>query len=390
MPGPEALPSLPMSGVIDADGHILEAPDLWEQYLEPKYRDRAVRIRKDDAGLEYLEVNGQPSKMTRKGAPSGLGVMDRLGGIEYKREPTGSGYVDNASFGSMDPKERLKRLDIENIEKVFLYPTVGLLWEPECEDLELSMAYARAYNRWLVDFCSDSDGRLIPIAHIPIGIPELAEEELHRAAKDGMKGFFVAPYIWSRKAHGHPDHDRVFAAAQELALPFGIHPSFEPHWAASTRFGRMTSFATAFYQNISGGDAIRGGFVSLFQYGVFDKFPNLKVIVLEVGAGWIGYWLERMDAVYDSPLGKSVRLKDKPSEYFRRQCWISGDPDERALAGVIPFVGEDRFFWASDFPHADHPPEYIPNLIALTNLMSESARAGILGKNVLKCYGMDS
>ena len=55
MPGPEVLPSLPMSGVIDADGHILEAPDLWEKYLEPKYRDRAVRIRKDDNGLEYLE-----------------------------------------------------------------------------------------------------------------------------------------------------------------------------------------------------------------------------------------------------------------------------------------------------------------------------------------------
>ena len=123
---------------------------------------------------------------------------------------------------------------------------------------------------------------------------------------------------------------------------------------------------------------------------IFDKFPKLKVIVLEVGAGWIGYWLERMDAVFDSPLGKSVPLMDKPSEYFRRQCWISGDPDERSLAGVIPYVGEDRFFWASDFPHADHPPDYIPNLIQLTSLLSESARAGILGKNVLDCYGLNS
>jgi len=390
MPGPESLPRLPMPGVVDADGHILEAPNLWEKYLEEKYKDRAVRICKDQEGLEYLEVNGKPAKMMRNGAPSGLGVMDRLSGIDFEREPTGSGYVDNASFGSMDAKERIHRLDIENIERVFLYPTVGLLWEPECEDLELSMAYARAYNRWLVDFCAESNGRLIPIAHIPIGIPELAAAELQRAARDGMKGFFVSPYIWSRKAHGHPDHDRVFAIAQDLDLPFGIHPSFEPHWAAPTRFGKMTSFSTAFYQNISGGDAIRGGFVSLFQYGVFDKFPKLKVIVLEVGAGWIGYWLERMDAVFDSPLGKSVPLTDKPSQYFRKQCWISGDPDERSLAGVIPYVGEDRFFWASDFPHADHPPEYVPNLLQLTNLLSESARKGILGKNVLDCYGLSS
>ena len=131
--------------------------------MEEKYKDRAVRICKDQEGLEYLEVNGKPAKMMRNGAPSGRGVMDRLSGIDFEREPTGSGYVDNASFGSMDPKERIQRLDIENIERVFLYPTIGLLWEPECEDLELSMAYARAYNRWLVDFCAESGLSLIHI-----------------------------------------------------------------------------------------------------------------------------------------------------------------------------------------------------------------------------------
>src|ERR1043166_3817017 len=103
---PDNLPRIPYSGVVDADGHILEAPNLWEKYLEPKYRDRAVRIRKDERGLEYLEVDGKPSKITRGGAPSFLGVMDRLAGIEYKREPTGSGYVANASFGSLNAEQR--------------------------------------------------------------------------------------------------------------------------------------------------------------------------------------------------------------------------------------------------------------------------------------------
>ncbi|MBI3246040.1 MAG: amidohydrolase [Deltaproteobacteria bacterium] len=386
---PEQLPRIPYAGVVDADGHILEVPDLWEKYLEPQYRDRAVRIRKDDRGLEYLEVNGKPSKMVRNDAPATMGVMDQLVGIEYKREPTGLKYVDNASFGSMDAKERLKRLDIENIECALLYPTLGLLWEPECEDLELSMAYARAYNRWIVDFCSDSNGRLVPIAHIPLGLPDLAEQELRRAAQDGVKGFFVPPFIWSHKVHGHPDHHRVFAAAQELGLPCGIHPSFEPHWAAPTRFGKMTGRDTAFFQNVVLGNVIREGFTSLFQFGVFDKFPELRVVILEIGAGWVGYWLERMDAVYESPIGKSVPLKHKPSAYFRRQCWVSGDPDERALAGVIPFVGEDRFFWASDFPHSDHPPAYIPNLQRLVNLMPESARPKILGTNVRECYRLN-
>ena len=82
---PENLPRIPYPGVVDGDGHVLEAPDLWERYLEAKYRERAVRIRKDDLGLEYLEVDGKPAKMTRRGAPSGLGVMDRLAGVRDAR-----------------------------------------------------------------------------------------------------------------------------------------------------------------------------------------------------------------------------------------------------------------------------------------------------------------
>ncbi len=381
------LPKLSLAGAVDADGHILEPPDLWERYLEPKYRDRAVRIRSDQSG-EYLEVDGKKAKMSRNDFVAGLGVMDRLGGVEFEREPTGLGYVDNASFGAIHAGERIARLDAENLERVFLYPTLGLLWEPECEDLELAVAYARAYNRWIVDFCADSGGRLLPIAHIPLGVPELAEQELRRVARDGVRGFFVPPFIWTRKAHGHPDHHRVFAVAQELGLVMGLHPSFEPHWAAPTRFGRMTGADTAFYQNVILGDVIRAGFTSLFQYGVFDLFPELRVVVLEIGAGWIGYWIERMDATYDSPLGRMVPLKERPSEYFRRQCWVSGDPDERALAGVIPFVGEDRFFWASDFPHADHPPDYLANLEELVGLLPPSARSRLLGENVLECYGI--
>ena len=74
--------------------------------------------------------------------------------------------MNSAPFGSMDAKERLQLLDQDGIDKAILYPTIGLLWEAEVEDPELSNAYCRAYNRWIADFCRDSGGRLIPIAHI--------------------------------------------------------------------------------------------------------------------------------------------------------------------------------------------------------------------------------
>jgi len=385
------LPRLPFSGAVDGDGHVLEPPDLWDRYLEPGFRSRAPGIRTDHNGLEYLEIDGRSSKIVRGGVPVGLGAMDRVAGYIYEREPkTGLRYVDEAPLGAMDASERLERLDLENLARVFLYPTLSLFWIAESEDEDLTQAGLRAYNRWIVDFCSDSGGRLIPIAQLSLGDPEAAERELRRAARDGVAGVFVPPFQWSRKPLGDPAHDRVFAAAEECGLALGIHPSLEPKWTAPGRYGDYTSGKYSFFLNVTSADAVRHAFTSLFQYGVFEKFPKLRVVVLESGAGWVGYWLDRMDAVYASPQGIPARqvLSEKPSFYFRRQCWISGDPDETALAAIIPVVGPDRFFWASDFPHPDHPPEYIPELARLTGQLPESARAGFLGANVLGAFGI--
>jgi predicted TIM-barrel fold metal-dependent hydrolase len=385
------LPRLAHAGGVDGDGHVLEPPDLWERYLEPRLRPRALRIRADAQGLEYLEIDGRPSKLVRRGMPGGLGAMDRVGGIVFERErKTGSAYVDQAPLGAMDAAERLERLDRENLERAFLYPTLGVLWVAECEDEELTQAYLRAYNRWIVDFCADSGGRLIPIAQLSLGDPAAAEEELRRAAADGVRGVWVPPFAWTRLPLGHPDHARIFAACEELGLPLGIHPSFEPKWAAPGRFGEYTSAAHSFFLNTTAPDAVRHAFTSLFEYGVPERFPGLRIVVLESGASWIGYWLDRMDAVWTSPQGFATRrvLPEKPSHYFRRSCWIAGDPDEKTLSAVIPRVGEDRFFWASDFPHPDHPPEYVPEVERIVAELPESARAGFLGRNVLRAYGI--
>jgi predicted TIM-barrel fold metal-dependent hydrolase len=384
------LPRLSFSGAVDGDGHVLEPPDLWLEYLEPAYRHRAPTIRTDDAGLEFLEIDGAVSKIVRGGMPAGLGAMDRVAGHVYEREVvTGLKYVDEAPLGAMDPGERIERLDLENIERAFLYPTLTLFWIAECEDEDLTQACLRAYNRWIVDFCANSDDRLLPVAQISLGDPEAAEREVRRVAEEGVAGVFVPPFQWTRKPLGDPAHDRVFAAAQECELPLGIHPSLEPKWTAPGRFGDYTSGKYGFFLNVTSADAVRHAFTSLFQYGVFEKFPTLRIVILESGAGWVGYWLDRMDTVYASPQGFRTRalLAEKPSFYFRRQCWISADPDETSLAGIIPRVGADRFFWASDFPHPDHPPDYVPELERLTRDLPESAREGFLGANVLRAFG---
>jgi predicted TIM-barrel fold metal-dependent hydrolase len=363
---------------------------MWERYIDPADRDIAMAIRKDEDGLEFLDLGGgRASKIIRKGYPAGMALMDRLAGIVLEREEqTGSPYVDQAPLGALDPKERLERLDMENISRVFLYPSLSVLWPAEVEDEAVVQPNLRAYNRFIVDFCSDSDERMIPIAQLSLGDVEAAEKELRRAVADGVKGVWVPPFTTTRLPLGDPAHDRIFAACQELGIPLAIHPCYEPKWCAPGRFGPYTSAKYGFFLNTTAGDAVRHAFTSLFQYGVFERFPELRVVVLESGAGWVGYWLDRMDTIFETIQGQPVRAiaPEHPSTYFTRQCWISGDPDEKSLAGVIPIVGEDRFFWASDFPHPDHPPDYVPETERLVSTLPESARQGFLSRNVLEAF----
>jgi hypothetical protein len=252
--------------VIDADGHILEPPDLWETYLEAKYRSQAIRIKVGDNGYEYLEVAGKRATMTRAGALGTLGGMGKLLEIEEARRrreefvTTGKAeqlrfrkpmpedtYLKGAAFGTMDMRERIQLLDREGMAKAVLYPTLGLLWECETMDPDLSGAYCRAYNRWIADFCRESGGRLVPIAHISLGDPDQAARELQRAAKDGCKGAFVAPFTITRRPHGDLVHDRVFAAAQDCGLPLAIHPTIEPPaWGVFHRYDHFGCLRNVF------------------------------------------------------------------------------------------------------------------------------------------------
>jgi predicted TIM-barrel fold metal-dependent hydrolase len=380
----EEIQKLKFTGAVDADGHILEDAGLWDRYIEAKYKDRAVRVSRDSKGLEYLEVAGKPSKIFHSGRLGGLSAMGVTRDSQFHSRPT---YGGSAPFGAMDAKERLARIDAEGLAAAFLYPTMSLLWETETDDAELAQACTRAYNRYIVDFCSESQGRLIPIAHLSLGDPAAAAVELERAVKAGCKGGWVAQFVMTRKPHAHPDHDVLFAKAQELDVPLGIHPTIEPVWAMPGRYDYNKYLRGQFYfLNVTAADAIRHAFTSFFQYGTFDKFPKMRLVLLEAGAGWIDYWLGRLDGVYATAMGRTVPLKEKPSFYFNRNCWISADPDERSLPAMVDLCGADKFFWASDFPHPDHVGNYIEEVEELAHKLKPDARAKVMGENVMKVY----
>lgn len=382
---PYEIVRFPYDGTIDADGHVLEPADLWESYLEARHRPRALRIREDERGLEYLEIAGRPSERTTDGA---LGMMGAMGDLDARPGPDRR-YMDHIPFGAGDPGERIALLDQENLDKTVLYPTIGLLWEAELTDPELTLAYQRAYNRWIADFCRDSGGRLVPIAHLNLLDPVAAADELERAVADGCRGAFVCPFTHTKMPHGHPDHDAVFERACALDVPFAIHPTFEPSWAVPVRFKGLRHESEFFY-NLMLRQGMQQAFLSFFALGTLERFPSLRLGVLESGSGWIGAFLDRMDAVAETISGKGARLGTAPSELFRRQCFISGDPDETAAPLVIDHVGADNFLWATDYPHPDHPGTWARALERFVKPLGEPTRGKVLGGNVRRIYGLDA
>ena len=371
--------ALAWDGAIDADGHVLEPASLWPEYLEAAFHERGPRLLVNDDGWEFFTwENGG----TAPGVPAMLGTMgDKTAVFSADRK-----YAEAMPFGAADPGERIALLDKDNLDAVVLYPTVGLLWEHNITDPALTLAVMRAYNRWLADFCRGSNDRLVAIAHLTLLDPEASAAELRRAVADGCRGGFVAPFTHTRKSLGHPDHDPLWAAAQDLGVPIGIHPMFEPPWASPlTRFDDLSD-ATAmhsWYWNLNVRQRNEQAFLSFFAHRTFDRFPRLTIGVLESGAGWIGSTLDRGDQIQPPYPGDR-----RPSEIFREQCFISGDPDETMLSLVIDHVGADCFVWASDYPHPDHPPTYIDAVSRLVSGLSDETRSKLLGGNVRRLYGL--
>ncbi len=133
---------------------------------------------------------------------------------------------------------------------------------------------------------------------------------------------------------------------------------------------------------------IQLSFMSFFQGGVFDRFPRLKLVVLESGCLWMPYLLDRMDEKFEV-VGFTTQMKHKPSDYFRDKCWISMDPDDKYGPIATRLLGADRMLWAYDYPHSDSPVEPVKNLKEALKELPEEDQAKVMGENALALYKLN-
>jgi predicted TIM-barrel fold metal-dependent hydrolase len=368
--------------IVDADTHVMEPGDLWDTYLEEKYRDRPLRVVREESG-DILIVNGHPSRFTK---PPALAMINGMG--KTWEQVLEQQYLVSSEFGTRQGRERYEMQEANGVDYTVVFASLGLAWNAEADDPELGTAYCRAYNRWIVDFCADSKFRAVPIAMIWMDDDEHAGDEVRRAVEDGCKGIWLPHTNNSARAHGNPEYDRFWAQVEEVGVPVAIHPCVEKSkMRVHQRFDDLRGWAR-WYFNVCGSMSSQMALAALFQWGLFDRFPKLKVALIEAGAGWLPHFVHRMDEAAECSVGSTLQLQEKPSTYFQTNVWYSADADEPGYDYMVERLGSEHLMWGSDYPHFDHSELWLDEIMDRTSKLDATARRNVLGLNALKLWDL--
>jgi len=381
--------------IMDADGHVVEPPGFWKEYLEPAYRDRAPY---EDETSATQKLVSQASKFGLMGLlPNPARNMKIENEVVYNKisdEFWARGiwevvknYTEPA-IKRFDAPSQVKAMKKMGIDVSFVYPTLGL-WVLAIDTMEpkLAGALTRAYNNWLRDFCSYDTKVLRGVGAVNVHDPEEMVPELHRIVEFGWKGVFVHPTPVKGRLLCDPAYEPFWSECERLGIGVGIHEATHSRLPTTgsdrfhTRFGMH-----ACSHPLEGMMAM----LALLEGGVLERHPKLRVAFLEAGCGWLPYWLWRLDDLEYRNLAWEVKgnLKMKPSEYFRRQCFIACEPDEPYLHDIIKYIGEDNLLFASDYPHMDHEPEIVGELVELEKRLPKRTIQKILWDNPVRFYGL--
>jgi uncharacterized protein len=375
--------------IIDSDGHVIEPAAVWKEYAEPEFRDLL-----DHPGGGWVQATG-----IQRGYPD-MPPEFLTGGVgddewEMNTVAEQSDWEEESKHkmgrpGGHDPVARLVDMDEEGIDVAVLYPTAMLTW---VEEADIFGAACRAYNNWLHDYCSVAPSRLYPVALVPLQDPQAAIVEMRRAVDQlGAKAVMIRPaaYIDAQKLN-HPAYDPFWAAAAELDCPIGVHPSPHGDMPNSCRLLGLADGVT----NPTEGLALRQGITNAFDLqmavayftlgGICERHPELRVAFLEGTGGWIVPMLQRFDHQFE--IFGSSDQSTRPSELFARQCMVSFDPDEVALAFTAEHLGAEHILWASDYPHPDAKiPGVVPELLDAVKTLPEDSQRLILGATARTFY----
>jgi predicted TIM-barrel fold metal-dependent hydrolase len=378
--------------LISGDNHIdltYCPPDLWSSQAPGKWKVSAPRVEELEDGCHWFV------EAVDKGMWNGVGpgflpyVKGAFGHIDEMKEKFGFTWDSRpgAKPRPTTPELRIADLDRDGLEAEIVYGC--LMINEMINDPGLRAWCDRIYNDWVADFAKQADpNRVFPLAIIPNHDPKEAAAEVRRCAKMGLKGGDLAfkrmglP-LW------HHDWYALWEACAECKFPVSFHstgfkalrapdnPQMEKEYFTQFRLVRSGLFQLDTMEVL----------VSLLVSGACEKYPDFNFVLGESGVTWLPYVFDRLDTEY-ADRGRSLGFKMMPSDYFRRQGFVTYQQD-KFLEPIVPLIGEDCIIWGADYPHPDCIwPESRKTLDKNLAKFSPAVRRKITSENVTRLYNL--
>jgi uncharacterized protein len=377
--------------VVDADTHLTERHDLWTSRAPSNMLDRMPHVTDVDGSAMWViedEVLG------RAGAG---GVVGRDGEKGRSYEALFEWEIDRIHEGAHDPVARVEMMDGMGVHAQVIFPNVvglgGQGISRAVADPAHRLLCLEIYNDANAEMQSESGDRLLPMAIMPAWDVDACVQEAHRVAALGMRGVNMTS---DPQDQGSPDladraWDPLWEACSELNLPVHFHIG-----ASLTTMSFFDNYPWASHDEDTklaiGGTLLFVGnsrvVVNIICSGMLERFPNLKIVSVESGAGWVPFVLEALDyEIAENAWGLRDSLSLTPSEYFRRQMYATTWFERLSPSMLGAAIGDDNLLFETDFPH---PTCLFPDPVGSANEnlrdLSAESRARILGGNAVSLY----
>jgi predicted TIM-barrel fold metal-dependent hydrolase len=341
----------------DADSHIIEYPGWLESYSS-----------------EYVKANLKPSRLTTDN-PIFKRIIDqadkRLAGNDPELTETLKSNIFGAreklnmwaAFGATKKEERSESLNIMGVSSQLIFPSVAMARFSRTPDMDLMYGGADALNRGMADFCAD-DSRMLAVGHVPLNDPERAQDCLKKALTLGIRSIWVIADSVEGRAPSHLDYDPLWAMMEEAGVAVTLHigsgvnmpPEYMNTGEERELKGNPFNIESTKAHDIPVlHHAIERWLTCMIYHGVLERFPRLKVGIIELGANWLPTTLANLDigrfhlGKFDTSLDK---LSLKPSEYIHRQVRVA--PLHMEDTGwILRNVGKDILMFNTDYPHPE-------------------------------------
>ena len=343
-----------------------------------------------DQIIEYFDdpVLQQLAKSAAQSGQKGVGML-----------PGGVGYQDMGGRVTRYPLRRMEKTDPgthrdigiarrwmdamgTDLAVLFPSPMLQLGLHPQ---VEVEIALARAYNRWLSERVLSGEPRLRSMIYLPFNDPEESVRTVQEfAGKPGVVGFMVTAARY--KPVHHNAYMKLYSLIEETGLPLGFHAAY--NWNDQS-FAMMNKFISVHALGFVWHNMVH--LTNWIVNGIPERFPKLKVIWIESGLAWLPFLMQRLDHEYVLRSSECPALKRLPSEYMQDMFYTSQPMEKPRDLSILEMTfrmikAETQLLWSSDYPHWDFD---LPSVIYDLPFLSEQARRSILGGNAMQLFNID-